>query len=390
MKLYNHQRDFVTTNPRKAILAWSMRVGKSYAIIGWLKNRPNVSFLLVCPKRIKEQWKKHLTETDTSNADILTKEEIKKKDISNYGGLVVDEVHHAASGLFSPHKTSEVTRTLYEWVRAHPDAPVLLATATPICSMPANLHTLAALTGTYWDPKKFRLRFYELITRPYAPRPFWSPKKNWRKEIAPLAQKVCYVKRLSDITEPPAEYHIPVSVSLSAKTKTTVKEYADENPAAEWYGKHKLAQGMEKLAKIRELAADEPKVIVVAKYLDQIAQYEQELSKDREVVVLSGQTKDQPAAITRAQEMTEGYFLIQADCGEGFSGDDFSILIFASESWRYVSHEQMLGRIRHLQKKRANYYYYLLADEKDRKIRQRIEAGKDFSLAGITKETTNT
>lgn len=383
-ELLKHQQEFVDECPRKTILAWGTRVGKSYTICFWMKNFPNVEFILVCPKRIKKQWEDLLAECGVLNAVVMTKEEIKKTDISQYGGLVFDEAHHVASGLYKPHKTSQLTRTVYNWVRNHPEAPVLLATATPICSNPSNLHTLAALTGRYWDPIKYRDHFYRLVRRPYVPRPFWEPKKEWRKEIVKYAKKVCHIKRLSDIVEVPEQRHRIEKVKLSKETLQAIDDFADESVSKEWYGKHRLEQGKEKLAKIRELSADEPKVIIVCKYLEQIDYYAKELAKEREVVVLMGKTKNQEEAIARAQEMTEGYFIIQADAGEGFSGHDFSMLFFASMSFKYVSYEQMLGRMQHLKKKRANDYYYLIAGDKDKKIYDRIREGRDFSIAGVT------
>lgn len=382
--LLPHQQQFVDQKVRQAILAWGTRVGKTYTICFWMKEFPECNFLLVCPKRIKGQWEGHLKETDVLNATVVTKEEVKKMDTDKYTGLVVDEAHWIASPLHS--NPSQLTRTIYDWVRQHEDAPVLLATATPISSSPANLHTLATFIGHRWDWKKYRNAFYDLVNRPYVPRPFWEKKKTWRKKIAPLALKVCNIVKLSDIVEVPEQRHDIVKVNLSKETKTLIDNYADESAAKEWYAKHQLAQRKEKLQKIRELASDEPKVIVVCRYTGQVAYYEKELSKDREVVVLTGKTKDQPKAIKRAHEMTEGYFIAQADTLEGFRGDTFSMLIFASMSNKVVSYEQSIGRMLHLEKERPNQYYYLLADEKDYGIYERIQEGKDFTSPTITKE----
>lgn len=377
--LYPHQKKFIEDNPNKAILSFGTRVGKSLAIIGWLKNYPTTRFMLVCPKRIKGQWKQLLAENGVAHATVLTKEEIKKADLSNFTGMIFDEAHWAGSPLF--FKPSQLTRTIYEWVRNNHDAPVIMATATPIASSPANLHTLLALTGRYIDWKEYRSKYYDLVRRPWNPRPYYEPKKNWREEVYKLAQKYCWFKKLSDIVEVPEQRHHVIPVKLTPQTLKDIKDYADVSSSKEWYGKHKLAQYSEKLAVIRELSVDEPKVIVVVKYTDQVAYYAKELANDREVVVLTGQTKDQGEAIRRAQEMPEGYFVVQADCGEGFRGDDFSMMIFASMSWKFVSYEQCIGRMLHLEKKRSNDYYYLLADEKDRDIYHRVVMEtKDFNI----------
>ena len=310
-------------------------------------------------------------------------------------GEVVHNCHHFASGLFEKTKKvgntnkrkyapSQLTATLYNWLREHPEYPVLLATATPIASKPSNLHTLAALTGTYWDWKQFREYFYELVRRPYAPFPFWVPKETWRELIKPYAQKVCDIVLLSDVMDVPEQKHEVVKVVLEAATKKAIKEAADLSPSKEWFMKHQLAQGKEKLNKIMELSEGEAKVIVVCKYTAQIEYLAKELNKHREVFVLDGHTKDPHDVIQKAGESLENFFLMQADCAEGFRGDSYSMMIFASMSWKTVSYQQALGRMLHLDKQDGNIFYYLIAEEKDHDIYQRVVIdGEQYSLAGI-------
>lgn len=383
VKLLKHQKEFIKRNPKQSIMAWGTRVGKSYAIAFWLKNYPDTDFILICPKRIKKQWQEILKECEVVNTEVATKEEAKKIDLNKYGGLVCDEAHHISKGLYE--KPSQITRTVYEWKRTHTDSPILLATATPIRSSPANLHTLATFAGIFWEWKTYRAKYYHLARRPYVPRPFWDPVKDWRILIQQAVRNVCDIIALSDITEVPEQRHHIVKVKLFEQTEKAIKNFSDESAVKEWYGRHKLAQREEKLEKIKELSENEAKVIVACKYREQIDFYEKELKKEREVIILTGGVKDQMAAIQRAMESLECYFIIQTDCGEGFRGDSFSLLIFASMSWSFVAYEQMLGRMLHLEKKHSNDFYYLLADEKDKIIYKRIMLGKDFSIAEIAK-----
>lgn len=377
MKLLPHQQEFVDENPDRAIMAWGTRVGKSYAIIAWLQKRDNLTAFLICPKRLKAQWQRMAPR----NTTVITKEEAKKLKIDHYEALVVDEAHHLANPL---NKPSQLTRRVYEWVREHPDAPVLLATATPITSHPASLHTLGALTGHYVPFKKFQTKYYRLVRRPYRPQPFWEPSPTWRKEIQHLARKWCHLKTLADVTEVPKQRHHTAPVTLTKKTLKDIATTHHEEPMQEWYDRHQKAQRHEKLGKILDITRNEPKAIIVCKYKEQIEFYRQQLKKHHYVITLTGDTKDQAAAIKEAQNMVEGYFIIQADAGEGFRGDNFDLMIFASMSWRYVSYEQMLGRVLHLDKKHSNDIFYLLADEKDERIYQQVvEKSKDFSITAL-------
>lgn len=380
-----HQAAFVKRNPDKAILAHGTRTGKTYTIAFWAKNRAKTKFVLACPKRIKDQWVRDLKLCGTKNVTVVSKEELKKTDLSKFNGFIFDEAHHLASGLYE--KPSQLTAYVYGWLREHPDYPVLLATATPIASKPANLHTLATLTGIPWNWKKYQAHLYNFVRRPYAPFPFWEAKPEWRTLIQPLAKEVLDIVLLSDIMDVPEQKHTVVTVLLKPETIKEIKEFASLNPSEEWYGKHQLAQRKEKLDKVRDLSEGESKVIVVCRYTDQLNYYATELAKDREVFVLDGHTKDPGAIIKAAHESTECYFLMQSECAEGFRGDSFSVMIFASLSHRTVSLQQAYGRMLHLDKQSGNQYWYLIADEKDREIYERVViAGKEYSIAAIAKE----
>lgn len=377
-----HQLEFLNRNPDKVILAWGTRVGKQYTICWWAQKRPHTRFILACPKKLVAGWVADLALCGTKNVMVVSKEQLKKTPLHPFNGFIFDEAHWLASGLYE--KPSKLTRHVYDWLRKHPEYPVLLASATPISSKPSNLHTLAALKGHYWDWKKYRSAMYELVKRPYAPWPFWEKKDDWRETIKPLAREVCDIVLLSDVMDMPDQKHEVVSVKLSDETRKNIKDFASANPSEEWYTRHRLAQGEEKLEKIRELSEGEPKVIVVCKYRAQLANYEKELSKDRLVLTLHGDTKDPGAIIKQAHGETELYFLVQADALEGFRGDSFNMMIFASMSWRTVALEQAYGRMLHLDKQSGNQYYYLIADEKDKDIYQHVVVdGREFSIAGI-------
>jgi hypothetical protein len=391
-----HQKEFAEHGPDKAILAWSVRTGKSFTALAWAEKRPAVKFLLVCPKRIKGDWLENVKEYGSKNVTVCTKEEFKNIDLSLFTGIIIDEAHHFASGLFDKKKKiantkkrkfapSDLTAILYNWIRLHPEYPVLLMTATPISSKPSNLHTLAALTGHFWDWKQYQNHFYELVRRPYAPFPFWEKKEDWRQLIKPFVRKVCNIKLLSEVSDAPEPIHNPpTKVTLTPETRKAIKEASDLVPSKEWHMKHRLAQGKEKLSVIRDLSDGIPKVIVVVSYTSEVDYYLKELSKDREVFVLDGRTKNPRQIILDAADSDESYFIMQADCAEGFRGDSFNKMIFASMSWKVVSYQQALGRMQHMDKEVGIEFDYLLADDKDKDIYGRVVIdGRDFSLAGI-------
>ena len=127
MELRPHQQRLISQNPRKAILAWEMRTGKSLPASVWVDMtcRAGNTFIITPKQNIKD-WEKLKTQ-----ARILTKEQFKKTDIINPTAVVVDEAHYFASGLFTKQR-SQLSTALYELVRKYPEMDILLLTATPV------------------------------------------------------------------------------------------------------------------------------------------------------------------------------------------------------------------------------------------------------------------
>ena len=64
--------------------------------------------------------------------------------------------------------------------------------------------------------------------------------------------------------------------------------------------------------------------------------------------------------------------------GAGFDASEFSVMIFASMSFKFVDHIQALGRINRINNLHENDYYYLLAGPCDKNVYKTIMAGHDF------------
>lgn len=379
MKLYPHQQKFLDDNPNRALLAFDTGTGKTICATEWIKLRPGKNILVVCPKNIKGKWEKDIT--GIANAKVCTKEEFKKRDLSRVHGIVIDEAHHCAAPLFVQGR-SQLAERVFTFIKDKgTHTPVLLLTATPIRSQPWNIHTLLTYLGIYIPMQEFRKDFYNLVNYPYLPRPAWEPKHDWRGRARALVERYAYVARLADVVaDVPEQHEEIVRVKLSPETETAIEQVADENPSAEWYKRHRLQNGQEKVREIIGIADGFSKVIVVCRYREQIADYEKQLSKEREVFVLHGDTKDATAVISAAQASSECYFIIQADCGAGFDADTFACMIFASMSFSYVSLVQMRGRINRIHNLHPNWYYYLIAGEEDERVHEVLQSGQDFDI----------
>lgn len=367
MILYPHQQKFLDDNPDKALLAFETGTGKTIAAVEWMKLRPSFRFFVVCPKQIKKQWIEAVDDIH-SRVIVVTKEEFKKLPL-DFDGIVVDEADQGfGSPLFTKGRSAMAT-TLYNWLRAHKTAPVLILSATPIRNAPHTAHTLLSYIQKSPDWKAYQSIQYHLVSRPYNPRPFWEPLKFWQKRAAAMITKNAYVASMSDIVTVPEQYEQVVEVpEVKVETES-------------WHDAARRESGPLKLAWIRNYCKGKRKVIIVSRYLDTIERYSKELAKDREVFVLTGSTKDQEETIKDARESFECYLLAQADLAAGWEAPEFSHVVFVSLSFSVRSLVQMRGRVNRINFLKSNYYTYLLGGPNDKKVYNRVvEDGLDFVL----------
>jgi superfamily II DNA or RNA helicase len=398
MKLWAHQQKFLDANPDIAVLSWDAGTGKTRAAIEWVNKRDWAQLVLVvCPKAIQQKWKDDMKKWGCRVMSmVVTKEEVKKIDPMSLPSkmvLIADEAHHYTSPLFVAKDRSQVTEAIYKIIRRNQKMPRLFLTATPVRSSPANMHTLLYMTVKQIDWKKYQEYFYRLQQLPYLPRPAWIPKPKWQKEMQTLIDKYCNVVLMKDCFDVPIHEYTTVAIELSKETKEQIRLLPKNEWEAVklWYAEHRLESGIEKLEWIKEFSEGQRKIVIVCRYKEQIAQYAKELSKKREVFVLTGDTKDQGQTIKDAQESPECFIIIQSQVCAGFDLDQFSCMIFTSIDFSYVNFTQMHGRINRAHNLHRNRHYYLVAGEKDKLVLEAMDLKQDFDInKNIKNETKRT
>lgn len=370
LKLYAHQQRFIDKNPDRAMLVWEVGCGKTLAACEWLKLRPDRKALVVCPKAIVGKWKRDLEEWGAV-ADVVTRDAIKKIPLFSYRALVIDEAQDHASPLFIKGRSQRAT-AIYNHLKEHTDTHVLLLTATPIRSTSWNAHTLGTYIGHYVDWKRFQKDMFFLSD--IFGRWHYEPINTWRKDIRPYLERISDIVLARDCADIPPQRHHVIEI-LSDRKKKPVR-YMEA--AAEWHERHREEQGKKKFDELEKLLSGYRKAIVILYYREQIEEYRKLIGKDRQVFVLHGGVKDQDAVIKEAREADDCVFLVQASMGAGFDASEFSVMIFASMSFKFVDHIQALGRINRLNNLHENDYYYLLAGPCDKAVYKTIMAGHDF------------
>lgn len=376
MKLYPHQEKFLTDNPRGAILAWETGTGKTFSAKEWLHRdvHREANPVVVCPKQIVKDW-------EGNDVTVYSFEQFKKA--SNEGTLpehpsaiICDEADMMASPLFEARKRSQRTEALYEYIMQNPDADVLLLTATPVRSTPANMHTLLVLSRIKPATKdswlKYRSLYYELQVKPYLPRPAWLPKPGWQTMMQTLIDKYTYTALMQDIVDLPEETHDVIKLKAPNYEKNEEWE-----PAKQFSEDHRLEQ-CRKDTEIKKLSRGYRKVIVIARYTEQIDGLQKSLSKERQTFVLDGRTRDVAATIKDAEAAPECYLIIQAQVAAGFELPSFAVMIFASMSYGARDYVQMKGRVKRINALKPLKYYYLLAGRCDTMVYNAVKKGLDF------------
>lgn len=374
MKLYAHQQRFIDRNPNKALLVWETGTGKTYAACAWLEKRKGDKALVICPKSIVAKWGKDLAMWNLKDIDVTTTDQIKKKDISKYKAIVVDEAHNFSSPLFDKSRSQRAS-VLYNHVRANPKCHILLLTATPVRSTPWNIHTLACYMSIFWDIKKFRDSFF-YFTNMFG-RFHYEKKTNWQKAIRPYVEEVADIVLMSDCVDVPVQHEQVIRIPWPKASENALRrEY--KSPSGEWHERHRAEQGGHKYKVMEDIVMGYRKVIIVCHYLSQIEDYKKQLEKNRLVYVLTGTTKDQDKVVREAREADDCVFIIQASMGSGFDAGEFSVVIFASLSFRYIDMVQMKGRVKRINNLHENTFIYLLGGKCDNAVYEAIKAGHDF------------
>lgn len=358
-------------NNDNEILSAEAGTGKSYVANLWLEQKNRLrDAVIICPKQIRERWQGQRPE-----ALVLSFEDfVRSEDLPEFpSAIVVDEADAMASPLFVAKLRSKRTEKLYNYVLSHPDAHVLLLTATPVRSTPWNMHTLLTLSRKYIPWKDYRARYFSLESRPYLPRPAWLPKSSWRKMMQGLIEKYTHVALMADmVDEMPEETHEIVKLP-----DPSYVEGMEWEPMKKFVEDHRLEQ-VPKPNKVLAIASGYRKVIVVAHYTEQIDELEKALKKDRPVYILDGRTKRPQEVITAAEEDPECFFIIQASVGAGFEVPSFACMVFASQGFSVRNYVQMKARIKRVNALKPVIYYYLLGGRADRTVYKNIEMGKDF------------
>ena len=333
--------------------------------------------------------------------------------------VILDEAHKA-SGV-QPYtkqinkvkhpKTSQLFIDLWSYLRFMQPERIYPVTATPDAE-PMKVFALAQLLGCDWDFFKFREQFYfEKKGKPHREGLFFVSRTIENKKLqGELVNRIGWTGRLEDWFDVPPQIFKVHSCELTGEQLRAGSylrlQYPDPRVLT---GKiHKVEQGIseeiiredgktmiaEKRVKQTKTEAIEKyldefkKIIVFAKYTEQIIMYKEHFEKKGiKVFVLNGKTKDKVReTITFDAEKEETcIFLAQSAISAGWELPRFKAVIFASLNHSFIDYDQALGRVQRANNIKVNTYIFLIAGKADQKVKETIDKKLSFSEAKFAK-----
>lgn len=404
--LMPHQQEAVDRAPKKRLLAFDTGTGKTITAISLVNKHYCSDVLVIAPKTNVEQWaielKKYLNKGVVFK--VLSKEEFKKqvKSLPYYRAVIVDEGHYFA-GI-----TSTLTKALHWYVNGKNSTVecVYIATATPYCSTPLNIYTLAKHLGFNWNYQAFKEKFFYYI--PMGARSVPVLRPGMEEEVAKLT------KLIGDTTDMetavtnsggivPTQTNNVLKMELTDEQVRAIKDVFDPVFIVRWTKQHQIENGFlygeagntesvttfpsAKTLAVQRLCSEHKKIIIVSRYTHQLTLYKNLLeSGGGKVFLLSGETKNRQELIDAANKSDDCVFLMQASCSAGFELPTFRVMVFAALSFSSVDHVQAKGRILRINNLQENEYIYLVAEGVDQDVYECIMKKQDFTIAIYKKD----
>lgn len=391
MKLYNHQQAIIDKNPKKHLIAFGTGTGKTLTSLA-LAHHNQVAVLIIVPKALKINWQRNIDKFEGVLCyQIISKEEFRRDwdMIKPYSALIIDEFH------FFANLKSGMSKALIKYQRKHNPKYVWGLTATPYCSSPMNIYSLATHLGHKWSYWTFFNKFFYNV--PMGGRTIPMVKKNIEKDIADLVKQIGTTCSMEECVDVPDQVFETVYLELTDEQKKAIKEIDEPQHIVRWTKAHEIEncalKGDEYIGPtffdglkndyIATFSDENPKFAVICRYNLQIEMlYKLLIKKGKKVFVINGAVKNRDEIVQEVEKTDECVVLIQASCSVGFEIPSVPIMIFGSLSFSFVDYQQAIGRIHRINKLKKNVYLHLvIKDGVDEAVYDCIMRKQDFDIA---------
>lgn len=383
--LYNHQLEIIDADPKKAGLFLGTGSGKTLIALSLARGKT----LVICPKTQKEDknWEREAKKNNLKiDLTVISKETFRRDHtiLPRFDTVIIDEAHTCLGVTPNTRQRRKViiprASQLYEAVETYiymnNPSRFYLCTATIIRS-PMTVWAAAKLLGHSFNFYQYREMFY--VRLPMPGREVWVHKKDsaTKDKLANIVRKIGHVGRLEDYFDVPDQTYKTIHLDLTKAQKDRIKDMSLEFPEPiVRIGKiHQIENGVlsgdefskserfdnEKIDTILDLAVEFPRMVVFARYTDQIKAIKESLEeKGYKVLTLTGETKDRGSIIKEANNSPECVFIAQAQISAGWELPEYPVMVFASRTYSFVDYDQAFGRIQRANNIKKNLYINLV------------------------------
>lgn len=397
MELRPHQVKTVAESPNKWGLWFRMRVGKTPTAIRLASSRVK-SALVVCPKSLTEQWRREIEKWNDSDCvfKVISREAFRRDwaKLGKYEALIIDEAHRA----FANHR-SLTFKAAKKYIDEHKTSHIWLLTGTPFTATSWSVYSYGLLLGKEWAWRKWYTTFFYEVKMGVRRIPM--PKIGMDERLQGILKSIGTVIDLKDVADIAEDEDVFEYFDLNKEQKKEIEALTDVVPISRYTHVHELESGVlkgdeyrddlrfecDKDKRLMELVNQNDKIIIVARYLNQIEKYERliraEMS-DKQIFIIRGGTKELAGDIAlQAESASKAVILIQSDTCDGYDLKSFDTVIFTSLSYSFVNYDQIRFRSKSSEKTSSNTYIHLITrgkDSMDQAVYNSVSKKQNFSI----------
>jgi len=392
--LYSHQIKLLDKNPERCLICHQTGCGKSRTSIELAYKNCN-SFLVICPKSLKEQWRREIEKwREGRNASwlVVSKEEFRRDwdRLEKFEGVIVDEIH------FFLGMKSQMMKSLLLYFKKHDIKYRWGATATPFLSSAWSIYVAAKLLGHDWGYNKFKQRFFYDVR--FGNRIIPVQREGIESEIAQLVKMIGDTVSMNEIVDIPDQIFETEYIKLTSKQSAMIKNIPDILPVVRYTKEHQISQGIligdeynedktfecDKDERIMELIEEFKRVAIFCRYnlqIDKIKKMvEDEYDGTKDVFIIRGDVKNRDEIIQKVNKSDNYVIIINCACSEGYEIRNTDLVIFASLDYSLKNTIQSIGRFLRINFLKKNLYVFLLAGEIDQAVYDSYLLKQDFHI----------
>lgn len=371
MQLYEHQQKLIDLNPERHLISWTCGTGKTRTAIE-LANKNCSKVLIVCPKGLKENWRRELSQWGNSiKFIILGKEEFRRDwdKIEKCDGIIIDEAH------FFGNVKSLLSKSLIKYNKKHNVKYRWLLTGTPYTSSVWSIYALAWHLGHEWNWYKFKNQYFYDVRM--GARIIPVQRERIEEEVSQMIQKIGSTVKMEDCFDVPEQVFETEYFKMTKEQEKEIKKVSETESVhiTRWtkisqiLGGHLKGDGYtedkkidcDKVERVVELAEENPKMIVVCRYRGEIELIKDTLAdKGHYVVVISGDVEDKQSVLDDLKDREQYALIVSSGCSEGWELPECPLMIFYSYGYSLLQYVQIIGRIQRANNLKKNIYLSLI------------------------------